>query len=41
MVWKDGTTTWLSLKKLKENNLIEVVEYASFAEIMHELTLAW
>jgi hypothetical protein len=26
--WKDGTTTWIPLKDLKETNPVELAEYA-------------
>jgi hypothetical protein len=26
--WRDGTTSWLSLKTLKDTNPIQVAEYA-------------
>ena len=39
--WKDGTTSWVPLKEIKENHPIETAEYAKFAAIIHEPALAW
>ena len=39
--WKDGSTTWEKLSKLKESNPIEVAEYAVAQDISHEPAFAW
>ena len=33
--WKDGTTTWISLKDLKESNPIEVAKYVTSRSIKY------
>ena len=38
--WIDGTTTWVSLKDLKESNPIEVVEYVTARDIQEEPAFA-
>jgi hypothetical protein len=39
--WKDGSTTWVPLKDLKELNPIEVAEYAVANKIVEEPAFAW
>ena len=39
--WKDGSTTWVQLKDLKESNSIELAEYAVQARISEEPAFAW
>ena len=39
--WKDGTTTWISLKDLKESNPIEVAEYVTARSIQDEPSFAY
>ena len=39
--WKDGTTSWVPLKEIKENHPIETEKYTNFAVIIHEPALAW
>ena len=39
--WKDSTTTWISLKDLKEFNPIEVSEYVTARIIQDEPAFAW
>ena len=39
--WKDGTTTWISLKDLKEYNPIEVAEYVTARSIQDEPAFVW
>jgi Reverse transcriptase (RNA-dependent DNA polymerase) len=39
--WKDGTTTWVSLKDLKESNPVEVAQYAVDNKIESEPAFAW
>jgi hypothetical protein len=39
--WKDGSTTWVPLKDLKESNPIEVAEYAVANKIVEEPAFAW
>ena len=39
--WRDGTTTWVSLKDLKESNPIEVAKYVAARDIQDEPAIAW
>jgi hypothetical protein len=39
--WKDGTTSWLPLKELKETNSVEVAQYARDNQIIEEPAFAW
>ena len=39
--WKDGTTTWISLKDLKESNPIEVSKYVTARRIQDEPEFFW
>ena len=39
--WKDGTSTWIPLKDLKESNPVEVAEYAVANKIADEPAFAW
>ena len=39
--WRYGTTTWVSLKDLKESNPIKVAEYVTAREIQDEPAFAW
>ena len=39
--WRDGTTTWVSLKDLKESNPIEVAVYVTARHIQDEPTFYW
>jgi hypothetical protein len=39
--WKDGSTSWVPLKDLKESNPIEVAEFAIAHRIEHEPAFAW
>ena len=39
--WKDGTTSWIPLKLLKESNPIELAEYAVARSIHDEPAFAW
>ena len=41
LMWKDGTSSWVPLKEIKETHPIEVAEYASHENIIHEPALAW
>ena len=41
IMWKDGTSSWVPLKEVKENHPIEVAEYASSAGMIHEPEFAW
>eukprot|EP00978_Attheya_sp_CCMP212_P000799 scaffold1663_cov37-Attheya_sp.AAC.1 len=41
MQWKDGTTTWEHLSKLKESNSVEIAEYAVANEIHLEPAFEW
>ena len=39
--WKDGTTSWIPLKDLKESNPVQVAEYAVTNKIAEEPAFAW
>jgi Reverse transcriptase (RNA-dependent DNA polymerase) len=39
--WKDGSTSWLPLKDLKETNAVEVAQYAKENRLMDEPAFAW
>ena len=39
--WKDGSTTWESLKDLKKSHPLEMAEYAVMQGIDHEPTFNW
>ena len=39
--WKDGSTSWVALKDLKESNPVEVAEYAVSQNIATEPAFAW
>lgn len=39
--WKDGSTSWLPLRELKETNTVEVAEYAERNGIMEEPAFDW
>ena len=39
--WKDGSTSWLTLKELKETNAVEVAQYAVNNKIDHEPAFDW
>jgi hypothetical protein len=39
--WKDGTTSWERLADLKENNPVEVAQYAATNNLHDEPTFAW
>lgn len=39
--WKDGTTTWVPLKDLKESHPIQIAEYAIGNKIDSEPGLSW
>ena len=41
VIWKDGTSTWVPLKDIKEANPIEVAEYSIRANISDEPAFAW
>lgn len=41
VLWKDGSTSWVPLKDLKESHPIQVAEYAVAKEIAHEPAFAW
>jgi hypothetical protein len=41
VLWKDGTSTWVPLKDLKESNPLEVAEYAVANKIAEEPAFAW
>ena len=39
--WRDGSTSWVPLKDLKESNPIELAEYAVANKIVEEPAFAW
>ena len=39
--WKDGSTSWLPLKEIKETNAVEVAQYARDNDIIEEPAFAW
>jgi hypothetical protein len=39
--WKDGTTSWEPLKRLKESNPLEVAEYTVANKIASEPVFCW
>ena len=39
--WKDGSTTWVALKDLKESYPVQLAEYAVSARIAEEPAFAW
>ena len=39
--WKDGTSSWIPLKDMKEANPLEVAEYASKSRIESHPVFAW
>jgi hypothetical protein len=39
--WKDGTTSWLPLKELKEIDPVEVAKYAKDNRLIEEQAFAW
>jgi len=39
--WKDGTTSWIPLKDIKESNPVETAEYAVNNKIAEEPAFAW
>ena len=39
--WKDGSTSWLPLKEVKETNSVEVAEYAIANRIDKEPAFDW
>jgi hypothetical protein len=41
VLWKDGTTSWIALKDLKESHPIQVAEYAVARELTHEPAFSW
>ena len=39
--WRDGSTSWKSLKDLKKVHPVDTAEYAVDQEIYHEMALDW
>ena len=39
--WADGTSTWLSLKEIKDNNPVELAEYVIWNDLDDEPAFAW
>ena len=41
ILWKDGSTTWLPLRELKESNPVEIAEYVKAHDLVHEPAFIW
>ena len=41
VTWKDGSSSWVPLKDLKESNPVQVAEYAVANKILEEPAFAW
>ena len=41
MLWKDGTSSWIPLKDMKESNPIEVAEYVAHCDLASHLVFSW
>jgi hypothetical protein len=41
VLWKDGTSTWVPLKDLKESNPVQIAEYAVGNKIASESAFNW
>ena len=41
MQWKDGSTTWVNLKECKDFHPVQLAEYATNNNIVHEPVFAW
>ena len=41
ILWKDGSTSWESLKDIKDSNPVELAEYAVAHEIHNEPAFRW
>jgi hypothetical protein len=39
--WKDGSTSWIPLKDLKESNPVDISEYDVASKLVHEPAFAW
>ena len=39
--WKDGSTSWVTLKELKETNMVDVAQYAHNNRIIDEPAFSW
>jgi hypothetical protein len=39
--WKDGSTTWVALKDMKEAYPVQVAEYAVLSKLSQEPAFAW
>ena len=39
--WKDGTTSWVKLKDIKESNPLQVAEYVLLQKIEKEFAFLW
>jgi hypothetical protein len=39
--WKDGTSSWIPLKDLKESNPLDVAEYARSRKLLNQPAFAW
>ena len=41
ILWKNGSTSWLPLREMKESNPVEIAEYAVTADIADEPAFRW
>ena len=41
MEWKDGSSSWITLKDLKSSNLVELAEYAAGNRLDMETAFKW
>ena len=39
--WKDGSTTWIPLKDLKESHPVQLAKYVMARNLQHEAAIAW
>jgi hypothetical protein len=39
--WKDGTSSWIPLKDLKDSNPVKLAEYAKANHLASEPAFAW
>jgi len=39
--WDDGTTSWVTLRDMKESQPIETAEYCAFNQLVDEPAMAW
>ena len=41
VLWKDGTSDWVSLRNMKESFPVQTAEYAVVNKLVEEPTFAW